>query len=200
LEYFAHLHPELGPDGWFRLTTKLPKPGTYRFLADFNPTRGTPQLVAKTFSTAGYTQPLAASIPSPTPDLARKQATNLDVELITVPSHPIAGAKTMLFFRLIPAEGVEPYLGAWGHLLAVSKDSIDILHSHPFILDGAPPSPIPWANWAVPFKIFFPRGGTYKIWVQFQRKGVVNSVSFTLPVQNSEIDPTQMTLDHVSMK
>ena len=37
LEYFAHVHPDLGPDGVFRLDTRLPKPGTYKLLADFFP-------------------------------------------------------------------------------------------------------------------------------------------------------------------
>jgi hypothetical protein len=200
LEFFAHLHPEIEPDGWFRLRTTLPKAGTYRLLADFDPTGGTPQLVAKTFSTAGYTQPLTASIPHLPPDLSTKQATNLQVELTTVPLHPNADANTMLFFRITPAEGLEPYLGVWGHLLAVSDDSIDTLHIHPFITGAGPPAPIPWATWTVPFKIFFPRGGTYKIWVQFERKGVLNTVSFTLPVQLSQIDPTKVTLDHVSVR
>src|SRR5262249_30914783 len=53
LDYFAHVHPDFQPDGWFRLKTRLPKPGTYRLLADFDPIGGTPQLAARTFSTAG---------------------------------------------------------------------------------------------------------------------------------------------------
>jgi hypothetical protein len=174
LEYFSHEHPEYGPDGWFRLRTKLPKPGTYRLLADFDPTGGTPQLAAKTFSTAGYTQPLAASITHPPADLTAKQGPNLRVELTTEPPRPIAGKKTMLFFKVSPAEGLEQYIGAWAHLLAVSNDMVDTIHSHPFIADGGP---------NLQFNIFFPREATYRIWVQFQRQGVVNTVSFTVPVE-----------------
>ena len=37
LEYFSHEHPVLTGSGWFRLRTRLPKPGTYRLLADFDP-------------------------------------------------------------------------------------------------------------------------------------------------------------------
>ena len=40
----------LGAGGWFRVKTRLPKPGTYRLLADFDPTGGTPQMAARTFS------------------------------------------------------------------------------------------------------------------------------------------------------
>ena len=47
LQYFAHLHPQLGGDAVFRLETSLPKPGTYRLLADFYPIGGTPQMAPK---------------------------------------------------------------------------------------------------------------------------------------------------------
>jgi hypothetical protein len=174
LEYFAHVHPEFQPDGWFRLKTRLPKAGTYRLLADFDPAGGTPQLAARTFSTAGYTVPLEKSIAHPAADMTPKHGENLEVELTTEPAQPLAGKKTMLFFKVKPAEGLEPYIGAWAHLLAVSNDLVDTIHSHPFIADGGP---------SMQFNLFFPREATYRIWVQFQRKGVVNTVSFTLPVQ-----------------
>ena len=175
LEYFSHQHPVLGADGWFRLSTTLPKAGTYRLLADFDPTGGTPQLAPKTISTAGYVAPLEQSIVHPPADLAPKQGANLHVSLTSEPAQPIAGMKTLLFFHLSPSDGIEQYIGAWSHMLAVSNDLIDTIHSHPFIADGGP---------EMQFNIFFPRATTYKIWVQFQRKGVVNTVAFTLPVQS----------------
>src|SRR5258707_7744715 len=98
LEYFAHVHPEPARGGWFRLRTRLPKPGTYRLLADFDPSGGTPQLAARTFSTAGYVAPLEAGIAHPAADLTAKKGANVAVELTTDPSVPIAGKKTMLFF------------------------------------------------------------------------------------------------------
>jgi hypothetical protein len=33
------------------------------------------------------------------------------------------------------------------------------------------------------FDIFFPREAIYRIWIQFQRLGKVNTVAFTLPVK-----------------
>jgi len=174
LEFFAHLHPELQPSGWFRLRTRLPKPGTYRLLADFDPTGGTPQLAARTFSTAGFIAPMAATFRRPPADLAPKRGENLTVSLTTEPPEPLAGKKTMLFFHLDPADGLEQYIGAWAHLLAVSHDLIDTIHSHPFIADGGA---------GMQFNLFFPRAATYRLWLQLQRKGVVNTVAFTLPVR-----------------
>jgi hypothetical protein len=175
LEYFSHQHPQLGADGWFRLRTVLPKAGTYRMLADFDPAGGTPQLAPKTISTAGYTASLEASIPHPSADLSPKKGANLEVTLATEPARPIAGMKTLLFFHLKPADGIERYIGAWSHMLAVSRDLIDTIHTHPFIADGGP---------QMQFDVFFPRATTYRIWVQFQRQGVVNTVAFTLPVES----------------
>ena len=171
LEYFSHEHPVAGPGGWFRLKTRLPKPGTYRLLADFDPTGGTPQLAARTFSTEGWTVPLSASITHPPQDLAPKRGENLEVSVKIDPEVPIAGKKTMLFFQVSPADGLEQFIGAWGHLLAASNDLVDTIHTHPFLADGGP---------AMQFNLFLPRAATYRMWLQLQRKGVVNTVAFTL--------------------
>jgi hypothetical protein len=172
LQYFAHVHPQFD-GGAFRLETVLPKPGIYRLLADFYPTGGTPQLAPKTITTAGYTAPIEGGIPRLAPDLSPKQAENLTAELKLDPPEPIAGTKTMLFVHLTPADGLEPYIGAWAHLLAVSDDLVDTIHEHPFIADGGPD---------MQFNIFFPREAAYRVWIQFQRKGIVNTVAFTIPV------------------
>ncbi len=172
LQYFAHLHPEF--DGAaFRLRTSLPRPGAYRLLADFYPTGGTPQLTPMTIGTAGYMTPLEAGIPHLAPDMAPQRAENLTAALTLDPPRPLAGMKTMLFVHLAPADGLEKYIGAWAHLLAVSDDLIDTIHDHPFIADGGP---------EMQFNIFFPREATYKVWIQFQRRGVVNTVAFVIPV------------------
>jgi len=172
LQYFAHVHPEFD-GGVFRLNTTLPKPGTYRLLADFYPFGGTPQLAPKTITTAGYTTPLEAGIPHLAPDLSPKHGENLEVELKLDPAQPIAGKKCMLFVHLTPADGLERYIGAWAHLLAVSNDLVDTIHEHPFIANGGAD---------MHFNIFFPREAAYRVWIQFQRKGVVNTVTFTIPV------------------
>lgn len=172
LEYFAHEHPVLGPDSLFRLQTKLPKPGPYRLLADFYPADGTPQLIPLSLFAPG-----AGPSPHLVRDLAPKHTANMEVSLTTDPPQPLAGKKTLLFFHLQPAEGVEPYLGVWGHLLAASDDLVDLIHEHPFLTTGGSPGPL-----QIQFNVFFPRPATYRIWVQFQRKGQVNTAVFTVPV------------------
>jgi len=169
LEYFIHDHPVKAPNGTFRYEGRLPKRGMYRVLADYYPANGTPQLTVRTVSVPGG----SLQTPKLEPDLVAKHTENLDVELVTEPPQPLAGFKTMMFFHVKPAGGLEPYLGAWGHMLAASDDLIDLIHTHPFLADGGP---------QIQFNVIFPRARTYRIWVQFQRKGVVNTSVFTVPV------------------
>jgi hypothetical protein len=169
LEFFLHDHPVVSGPGTFRYGGILPKAGMYRVLADFYPTNGTPQLITKTIFVPGG----GLRIPQLRPDLAAKHTENMDVELVTEPPAPIAGFKTMLFFRVKPGEGLEQYLGAWGHMLAASDDLIDLIHTHPFLANGGP---------EIQFNVIFPRARSYRLWVQFQRKGVVNTAVFTVPV------------------
>ncbi len=170
LEYFRHDHPELGADGTFHFNTVLPKPGMYRILSDFYPTGGTPQLIVRTLMLPGARLTRGATLAS---DLKAKDAENLRISLSMEPAQPIAGMKTMLFFHLEPADGLELYLGSWSHMLAASDDLIDMVHDHPFIADG---------GGQMQFNVIFPRARTYRVWVQFQRKGVVNTARFDIPV------------------
>lgn len=179
LQYFIHDHPTLGADGIFRFRTTLPKPGIYRLLADCYPTGGTPQLLPHYLTTAGYDKSIAESIGNPDVDLAPKSAENVTVSLRMDPPEPVPGKKTMLFFTLEPGEGVEPYLGAWGHLLAASNDLMDAIHEHPIYVTDKPADGKP----EIQFNVFFPREAVYRVWVQFQRKGVVNTAAFTIPVK-----------------
>ena len=80
-----------------------------------------------------------------------------------------------MLFRLRLAQGIEPYLGAWGHMLIASDDLVDVMHHHPFLADGGP---------RIQFNVIFPRARTYRVWVQFQREGVVNTVVFNVPVSS----------------
>jgi heavy metal-binding protein len=172
LNYFAHVHPEQYPDYSFHFETLFGKSGMYRVVCDFFPKGGTPQLLARTvFVTESRGVPALPDIAKLNPDLSEKHGSNVDVDLVAEPSQPIAGMKTRLLFRLSPAEGIEPYLGAWGHMLIASDDLVDVMHHHPSVANGG----------EIQFSVIFPRARIYRIWVQFQRHGVVNTVVFNLP-------------------
>jgi hypothetical protein len=97
-------------DGKFRYNIKFPRTGMYRILSDFYPEGATPQLIAKTVIVPRPAQ----APPLLSRDYATRATENLSLSLVTDPPQPIAGTKTMLFFRLDP------------------------IHTHPFIADGGP--------------------------------------------------------------
>ena len=173
LQFFVHDHPTFEPDGDFVFNLAFPKPGMYRVLGDFYPDGATPQLIAKTVIVPGQPPPPAQL----TKDYSTKQAENMQVELYTDPPQPIAAQTTQMYFKVNPGEGLEKYIGAWAHMLAASDDLIDMIHTHPFIADGGP---------NIQFSLVFPRAKTYRVWVQFQRKGVVNTAHFDVPVKELE--------------
>jgi len=169
LKFFAHMHPDPQADGSFQLAVRLPYGGTYRLLADYYPSNSVPQLTVATLLVAGRSEPAALQ-----PSLAPSKSENLIASLRLEPEQPLAGLESKLFFTLDPALGLQPYLGAWAHMLAASADLIDLVHLHPFLADGGA---------RVQFNVIFPRPGLYKVWTQFQRIGVVNTVVFIVPVR-----------------
>ncbi len=180
LKHFEHVHPDALGNGRFRLKTILPEPGIYRILADAYPSGATPQLLPGFLTTAGYAKSITESLGHPAADVAPQQGRNLEVSLRMDPQEPQPGRKTMLFFSISPGDGLEQYLGAWGHMLAVSDDLIDSIHEHPAYAEVRQVE----GKQEIQFNLFFPREATYRVWVQFQRLGVVNTVAFTIPVHD----------------
>jgi hypothetical protein len=174
LQYFVHDHPKYNGAGEFHYATAFPKPGMYRVLGDYYPSGGTPQFAPQTIFVPGEHVSLAEA--KLTPDIAIQKGQNSEVELTMDPPHPVAGTAVRFYCRLKPADGLEKYLGAWAHMLAASDDLIDLLHEHPFNAE----------NGQVEFDMTFPRARTYRVWVQFQRKGVVNTVAFNVPIQSAQ--------------
>jgi hypothetical protein len=169
LQFFAHDHP-VWRDGAFHHDIAFPKPGMYRVLGDFYPEAAAPQLVSETIYVAGED---TAPPPALTRDYSTKDAQNLRVEFSTSPEQPTAGLTTQMRVTLTPGDGLQKYLGAWGHMLAASDDLIDMIHTHPYIADGSP---------QMQFTLAFPRPRVYRVWIQFQRNGVVNTAHFDVPV------------------
>ncbi|HLW76219.1 MAG TPA: heavy metal-binding domain-containing protein, partial [Bryobacteraceae bacterium] len=180
LMFFNHVHPQIQPDGSFNLTETFPHAGVYRMLSDFYPTGGTPQLIATPVMVPG--PGFKMEYAKLQPDVSAKDDQNLHVELVTDPPQPLAGFKTMMFFRLTPNQNIEQYIGAWGHMLAASWDLVDMMHTHPIYVTD--PDDAKYKQ--IQFNLIFPRAGIYRVWIQFQRAGVVNTVVYNIPVKNLE--------------
>jgi hypothetical protein len=169
LQFFLHAHPTWA-DGAFVQDLTLPGPGVYRVLADFYPQAATPQLLTETVVVPG-TPPRSVTL---TRDYSTKHTENLTVSMATNVETPVAGTEALVRFSLDPADGLERYLGVWAHMLIASDDLIDLMHQHPLLANGAD---------QLQFNIIFPRPRTYRLWVQFQRHGVVNTAHFDVVVR-----------------
>ena len=138
-------------------------------LADFYPRLHTTALErhcvrARRSATAGSAAPRLR-------DEGRHQLARLAVDGTGLPGCDCA---TQLRFVAVQGEHkLQRYLGAWGHMLIASSDAIDMMHEHPFLADGGP---------NVEFEAVFPRPAVYRVWVQFQSDGVVDTAHFDIPV------------------
>ena len=178
LKYFLHDHPVFQPDGTFLFHQVFPKAGMYRVVADVYPTSGSPQLIPKTvFVSGGPNQPVALDEVKLAVDMTVQHGENTDAEVRLDPLKAVAGAKTHVWFTFNTAEGMQQYLGAWAHMLISSDDTLDLIHTHPIIADGGT---------QIQFDVIFPRARTYRVWVQIQRKGVVNTFAVNIPVLTLE--------------
>jgi hypothetical protein len=63
------------------------------------------------------------------------------------------------------------------HVFLIRDGLIDLVHQHPFIADGEPD---------IQFNMVFARARMYRVWVQFQRDGVVNTARFDIPAKPLE--------------
>jgi hypothetical protein len=178
LQHFAHEHPEQVAPGVFEIDWTFASGGMWRVLCDYYPAGATPQLTAKTLLLPGG----QLRAPQLVADVGTVQrGPNTEVRLRLGPEQPIAGEKTLLYYEISPREGAEPFLGAMGHMLVASADLIDLIHTHPFLVDGGLATP-PTSHKLVQFNVIFPRPGMYRVWAQFQRAGVVNTIPFNVPV------------------
>lgn len=196
-EEFQHIHPDKQADGSLTIETTLPKAGYYRIFCDFFPAGGTPQVTHHSLVTAGFNSDLISSQANLTPDKAingkmAKTIEGIRFELGFEPAEPFAGKSAELRYHLIdeksgePVTDLKPYLGAWGHTLILSEDGTDYLHSHPTEMIDEALSAEERAKLTskpdITFDTFFPHPGNYRIWSQFQRRGKIITVPFTLYV------------------
>lgn len=185
LGWFAHEHPQQQADGTFTLEQTFPAGGEYRLFADVAPRGAGSQVLPTTLKVSGEkpnwdttlkTTPLSAEV-----DGIRAVLRPQD-KLIPI------GRSTALTFALTdpesgrPLSDLEPYLGAFGHLILIHQDGQTFVHSHP-MEDEAGIAASKGGN--VTFNARFPKPGRYKAWGQFQRGGRVITVPFVMDVRGT---------------
>ncbi len=167
---FQHLHPEQRADGTWETRVRIPDAGSYRLFADF--TRdGEPQTLAGDLRVDGAAD--LRALPAPAPTAASDGG--YDIELAAAGARP--GEEADLRFRIRKdGEPVasEEYLGAGGHLVALREGDLAFLHVHPTNEAGSS---------EIGFGATFPTAGRYRLFLQFQHDGAVQTAAFTQEVR-----------------
>jgi hypothetical protein len=170
---FQHVHPDLAPDGTWSIPLTLSAGGSYRAFADFTPTGGTATTLGVDLSAPGSYEP-AEHVASRT-----AQVDGYTVELTgdLVPGQ--ASPVTLAVSRGgVPVTDLQPYLGAYGHLVALREGDLAYLHVHP---NGAPGDGRTPSGPQVQFAAEVPSAGTYRLFLDFRHGGVVRTAEFTVP-------------------
>ncbi|MFI5620286.1 hypothetical protein [Streptomyces sp. NPDC051567] len=169
LTVYRHLHPERAADGTWSTPVDLPAAGGYKVFADFTP--ATPGAKGVTLgadlSVPGGYRP--AALP---PAATTAEVEGYQVALGGTLEPGRAGELTLTVSKDgKPVTDLEPYLGAYGHLVALRDGDLAYLHVHP---NEGGPGP------EVSFTATAPSVGTYRLFLDFQHGGKVRTAAFTV--------------------
>ncbi|HSX18543.1 MAG TPA: ferric reductase-like transmembrane domain-containing protein [Candidatus Saccharimonadales bacterium] len=191
LTYFTHIHPTQDSNG-FSIATQFPKDGVYHIYLDFQPKGAIEQQFAFILN-VGNVQAANASSFQPDTNFV-KTFGNYEVTLAA--PNPLkaeqlsVGQQTLTFtirdaVTKQPITTLKPYLAAFGHLVAINRDTFDYLHVHPTNLTA----PQPDANGGpsvdfIPLGLYGPiKAGIYRVFAQFNPDGKLFVADFTVKVE-----------------
>ncbi|MEN3270878.1 hypothetical protein [Pseudonocardia sp.] len=169
---FQHLHPALGPDGVWRLPITLPAAGVYHVYADFTPTGGPALVLGTDLFAPGNFAPI---------QFPQSRVAQVDGYQVRLDGELVPGAPSQVF-ATVSRDGtavtdLEPYLGAFGHLVALRQSDLTYLHVHP---DAAVPAPTDRSGPGIAFTAEVPSAGTYRVFLDFRHRGTVRTAEFTV--------------------
>lgn len=173
LSFFRHVHPTLGSDGVWAVSMTLADAGVYKAFADFTPGARASALVLGTDLTVA-----GAFAPRPLPEVSR--TSSVDGYTVTLDGHLTAGRDSDVVMT-VRKDGravtdLQPYLGAFGHLVAIRLGDLAYLHVHP---EAGPPRP------GITFTVEVPTVGTYRLFLDFKYGDKVRTAAFTVNAARS---------------
>ncbi|MDQ3485619.1 MAG: hypothetical protein M3445_09480 [Actinomycetota bacterium] len=169
---FQHVHPELGSNGVWTTQLDLTS-GQWRLFADFKATDADPLTLGADLAVGGVYEPATASTESRT--------AKVDGYTVNLEGDLEAGTDAELTLSISrdgePVTDLEPYLGAYGHLVALRGGDLAYLHVHP---DGTPGDDSTQPGPDVVFYAGVPSRGAYHLYLDFKHQGVVRTAEFTV--------------------
>ncbi|MEW2625332.1 hypothetical protein [Streptomyces sp. NPDC048106] len=173
LTVYRHLHPTRAADGTWHTSVDLPHAGGYRVFADFTPKGGDSLTLGADLAVAGRYQPVELPAPSTT--------AKTDGYEVRLEGTPVSGKPATLTLTVSkdghPVGNLQPYLGAYGHLVALRSGDLAYLHVHP---TGEPGDGTTKPGPKVSFMVTAPTAGAYRLFFDFQHDGKVRTAAFTV--------------------
>ncbi|GGS47002.1 hypothetical protein [Streptomyces badius] len=175
LTTYRHLHPARAADGTWSAPVELPEAGGYRVFADFTPDEKNAEGV-----TLGADLAVSGDArPGPLPKAER--TVTVDGYEVTLDGalRPGAGSELKLEVEKDgkPVTDLQPYLGAYGHLVALRAGDLAYLHVHP---NGEPGDGSTESGPEVSFTATAPSKGAYRLFLDFRHEGKVRTAAFTV--------------------
>jgi len=174
---FRHVHPTMDAAGTWSLPWDWAAAGTYRVYADFVPEGdgAKPVTLTRTVNVAGSFAPAPAT---PT------KMASVDGFTVSLAGDLVARSSSQLTVSVSrdgrPVTTLQPYLGAFGHLVALREGDLAYLHVHP---EGEEPVPGELSGPDVEFAAEAPTPGRYLLYLDFRVDGKVHSAPFVLDAQ-----------------
>lgn len=171
--HFRHVHPVLDAAGVWSIPWRWEAAGSYRLFADFIPSAGGSGLtLSDTFAVSGAVT-LDPAIP-----LTRTSVGGYDVAVSGSLSPNIGSELRFAVSRDgAPVTTLEPYLGAFGHLVALRDGDLAHLHVHPH---GDAPRQGETSGPEIDFVATAPTPGRYLLFLDFQIAGEVFTARLVL--------------------
>lgn len=180
---FQHIHPEMAADGTWTVPFAAPAAGSYRAFADFAPTGGTPVTLGVDLAAAGAFEPVTH---------APSRIAQVDGYTVELAGELVPGATSPVTLSVSrdgrPVTDLQPYLGAYGHLVALRTGDLAYLHVHPEAATSAGPR--------IRFGTEVPSAGTYRLFLDFRHGDVVRTAEFTVPTAGSATVPAAPAHGH----
>jgi hypothetical protein len=169
---FQHVHPTLDDRGTWTAPVDL-TPGAWRVFADFKPSGGKAVTLGSDLAVPG------AGTPSEEKPVTR--TATVDGYTVTLAGDLVAGEHSMLTLSVSkdgqPVTDLQPYLAAYGHLVALREGDLAYLHVHP---GGEPGDGRTKPGPDIEFGAEVPTVGGYHLYLDFKHDGVVRTAQFAL--------------------
>ncbi|MFJ6531766.1 heavy-metal-associated domain-containing protein [Microbacterium sp. NPDC091662] len=187
---YRHVHPVLDAGtGTWSLPWTWDAAGTYRVYADFTASGGLGVTLSRTVDVGG---PF-----TPQPPTETRTTATVDGFDVSISGDLVAGAGSELTVDVtrdgVPVTALEPYLGAFGHLVALREGDLAYLHVH---AHGDEPEPGDVAGPEVVFTAQAPTAGRYLLYLDFQVDGKVHTAPFVLDATPADPSSNDTGDDH----